>query len=126
MVTIQAGTRFPVVAVMAGAQRPVISANGRAGGFRRTGGRTAIMVDGVPMEGRRSPLIGSGVPAVAPLIILSQIGEARPAGGVIRSHSGVTGLRNAISLPQPDLPNSLGSPKPVGCALASSGHHFVS
>jgi hypothetical protein len=37
-----------------------------------------------PMAGRGSQRTGFGVPAAAPLIIPSQIGEARWAGGVIR------------------------------------------
>jgi hypothetical protein len=45
------------------------------------------MAGGVPMGDREFPLIGSGVPTVAPLIILSQIGEALAGVGVIRSQS---------------------------------------
>src|ERR1700751_2374197 len=36
---------------------------------------------------------GSGVPAVAPSIILSQIGAVRPMAGVIRSQPGVQSLQ---------------------------------
>ena len=55
------------------------------GGGRPQWGPNGIMAGGVPMVGRRSPLTGSGVPAAGPSIIPSRIGEAQPAGGVIRS-----------------------------------------
>ena len=54
-------------------------------GTRRIGDRAVLMADGVPMKDREFPLIGSGVPTVAPLIIPSQIGEAQAGAGVIRS-----------------------------------------
>jgi hypothetical protein len=44
-----------------------------------------LLVRGPAVRGRGSPLTGSGVPAVALSIILSQIGEVRLEGGVIRS-----------------------------------------
>ena len=66
-------------------QRPVALTNGMMEGVGLIGGRTDIIAGGVPMVGRRSPLTGSGVPAAGPSIIPSRIGEAQPAGGVIRS-----------------------------------------
>jgi hypothetical protein len=68
---VRAGTRRLVAGVVAGT--------------RRIGGRMVIMAGGVPMAGREFPPIGSGVPTAGPLIIPSQIGEARRAGGVIPS-----------------------------------------
>jgi len=66
-------------------QRPVALTNGMMEGVGLIGGRTDIMAGGGPIVGRRSPLTGSGVPAAGPSIIPSRIGEAQPAGGVIRS-----------------------------------------
>jgi len=57
------------------------SPNGVTEGVRLIGGRTVTIAGGVAMAGRRSPLTGSGVPAVAPSIIPSLIDEARPEGG---------------------------------------------
>jgi hypothetical protein len=61
------------------------SPNGVTEGVRLIGGRTVTIAGGVAMAGRRSPLTGSGVPAVAPSIIPSLIDEARPGGWAIRS-----------------------------------------
>jgi hypothetical protein len=68
---VRTGALSRVVGVMAGAPR-----------IRE---RTVLMAGGVRMEGREFLPIGFGVPAAAPLIILSQIGEAPRAAGVIRS-----------------------------------------
>jgi hypothetical protein len=70
---------------LAGTRHPGKRANGDKREFRRIGGRSAALADGILMAGRRSLPTGSGVPAAAPLITPSRIGEARPAGGVIRS-----------------------------------------
>jgi hypothetical protein len=69
---VRTGTRRPVVGVVAGT-------------LLRD--RAVLMADGVPMRGREFPPTGSGVPAAAPLIIPSQIGEVPMGGGVIRSRS---------------------------------------
>jgi hypothetical protein len=75
----------PVVGVVAGIQEPAELANGMGDGFHRIGDQIPILVRGVPIRGRGSPLTGSGVRAAEPLIIRSQIGEARLGAGVIRS-----------------------------------------
>ena len=67
---VRTGTRRPVVAVVAGT-------------LLRD--RAVLMADGVPMPGLEFPPTGSGVPAAAPLIIPSQIGEAQAGAGVIRN-----------------------------------------
>ena len=77
--------RRPVIGVVAGTRTPVIPANGEEIGLARIGRRTVIMAGGVPMRGREFRPTGFGVPAVAPLIIPSQIGEAQAGAGVIRS-----------------------------------------
>jgi hypothetical protein len=56
-------------------------------GTRRIGDRAVSVAGGVLMVGREFPPTGSGVRAAEPLIIPSQIGEAPPAAGVIRSCS---------------------------------------
>jgi len=56
-------------------------------GTRRILDRAVSVAGGVLMVGREFPPTGSGVPAAGPLIIPSQIGEARAAAGVIRSCS---------------------------------------
>jgi DNA-binding CsgD family transcriptional regulator len=68
---VRTGTRRPLVEVVAGT--------------RRIGNRAVLMAGGVPMGGREFPPTGSGVPAAAPLIIPSPIGEAQAGAGVIRS-----------------------------------------
>jgi hypothetical protein len=60
---------------------------GGGGGSHPCRDRAVLMADGVPMRGREFPPTGSGVPAAAPLIIPSQIGEVPMGGGVIRSRS---------------------------------------
>jgi hypothetical protein len=77
--------RRPVVGVVVGIQEPAVLANGKGDGFHRIGDQIPILVRGVPIRGRGSPLTGSGVRAAEPLIIRSQIGEARLGAGVIRS-----------------------------------------
>ena len=82
---VRAGTTFPIAQVVAGIRHPVMPANGKGDGFHRIGGRTVSMAGGVPMVGREFPTTGSGVPAAAPLIIPSRIGEARTGAGGIRN-----------------------------------------
>ena len=62
------------------APQPVASGNGMAEGFRTIGDRTDTRSAGVRTAGRVSQRTGSGVPAVAPSITHSLIGEARPEG----------------------------------------------
>jgi hypothetical protein len=66
-------------------------------------GRTAVLSAGVRMTGRAFLRTGSGVPAVALSIIRSLlIGEARQAGGVIRSRWAKTpAVNHAIGLLPP-------------------------
>ena len=64
--------------------RPMVAV---VAGIRRIGDRAVLMVGEVPIGGREFPPTGSGVPAAAPLIIPSQIGEAQAGAGVIRSQS---------------------------------------
>jgi hypothetical protein len=91
MAAVQAGTRGL-------SAQPVPSGNGMAEGFRTIGDRTGDKTvqapwwawlggirDGVRTAGRVSQRTGSGVPAVAPSITHSLIGEARPEGGAIRA-----------------------------------------
>ena len=77
MVMVRAGIQCPTVGTVTGVEYPVLHANGkgRVGGFGR---RTALLAAGFLMRGREFPLIGSGVPATAPLIIRSRIGVALP------------------------------------------------
>jgi len=70
---VRAGTRRPLVGVVAGILGPAVLANGMAYRFPRLGGRTTPA--------------GCGVPAAGHLIIPLQIGEARTEAGVIRSRS---------------------------------------
>ena len=84
MAAVRAGTQ----GLLAAREQSLTLANGTASGGHRIGGQTAFMAGGVPMTGRGSRLIGSGSPVAQSLITLSQIGEARRAGGVIRSRSG--------------------------------------
>ena len=84
MTVVWAGIQCPTVGTETGVEYPVSRANGRVR-VRRIGFRTALLGDVVSIRGRESLPSGSGVPAVAPSIILSQIGEVRPAAGVIRS-----------------------------------------
>ena len=72
---------------MTGVEHPAPRVNGAADRFRGTGGRTVLPAAGFAVRGRRYLRTGSGVPAVAPSIILSQIGEVRLGAGVIRSQS---------------------------------------
>ena len=62
------------------------------------GGRTVTMAAGVCMAGQEFPTTMSGFPEARSSIIPSQIGEARPEGGVIRSRSvGSPGYRQGFS-----------------------------
>jgi hypothetical protein len=72
----------------AATQQPVTPANGMAEGACFTGGRTAFLLAGLHMAGKVSQRIGCGDPVAAPSTIPSPIGEARRAGGIIRSRSG--------------------------------------
>ena len=68
-----------------GAKHEVRSTNKETAAACSTPGQRLLRGDGVRIEGRASPPIGSGVRAAGPLIIPSQIGEDRTAAGVIRS-----------------------------------------
>jgi hypothetical protein len=69
-------------------QAPGPRVNGTADRFRRVGGRMVLLVRGPAVRGRGSPLTGSTFPGAQSLMILSQIGEAPPAAGVIHSRAG--------------------------------------
>ena len=60
----RAGTRCPVVGLVAGTRTPVIRANGAEIGLVRIGDRTVIMVLWGPPEAWGGPYIGWGVPYV--------------------------------------------------------------
>ena len=80
----RARIQCPTVGTVTGVEHPAPRTNGTADRFRHVGVRIVLPAGGPAVWGRGSPLTGSGVPAVAPSIILSQIGEAQPAAGVIR------------------------------------------
>jgi hypothetical protein len=84
MVIVRAGIQCPTVGTVTAVEYPVRRANGkgRVGGFGR---RTGLLAAGFLIRGRDFPLIGSGVPAAAPLIIRSRIGVALPGAGVIHN-----------------------------------------
>jgi hypothetical protein len=84
MAAVRTGAR----GLSAATQQPVTPANGMAEGACLTGGRTAFLLAGPHMAGKVSQRIGCGDPVAAPSTIPSPIGEARRAGGVIRSRSG--------------------------------------
>jgi hypothetical protein len=83
-------------------------------GTRRIGDRVALMAGGVPMGGREFPLTGFGVPAAAPLIIPSPIGEAQAGAGVIRSQ--LQRRRRACVRDQPVDRGLLRHSSLLGCA----------
>jgi hypothetical protein len=70
-----------------GIEQPTPRVNGTADRFLRVLARTVLPAGGFAVRGRRYLRTGCGVPAVAPSIILSQIGEVRLGAGVIRSQS---------------------------------------
>src|SRR5262249_36981748 len=80
---VQAGIQCPTVGTVTGVKHPAPRLNGTADRVRRVGARIVVLVGGVPIQGGR-PTGAGGRPAGAS-IILSQIGEVRPAAGVIHS-----------------------------------------
>src|SRR5215469_13611987 len=83
----RATIQCPTVGMVTGVEYPVPRVNGTADQFRGAGGRMLLPAGGLAVWGRWSRLTGSGVPAAAPLIIPSQIGEGRLEAGVIRSQA---------------------------------------
>jgi hypothetical protein len=61
---------------------------GLVAGTVRIRDRAVLMADGFRMAGQEFPTTTSGFPAALSLMIPSRIGEARQAGGVIRSRWG--------------------------------------
>jgi len=76
---------MPRVGTVTGVKHPVPRANGTADQFRVSGVRTVLPAGGFAVRGRGCLRTGSTFPGAQSLMILSQIGEARPAAGVIRS-----------------------------------------
>src|SRR5215471_6282705 len=87
----RATIQCPTVGMVTGVEYPVPRVNGTADQFRGAGGRMLLPAGGLAVWGRWSRLTGSGVPAVAPLIIPSPIGEGRLEAGVIRSKANRAG-----------------------------------
>jgi hypothetical protein len=107
---VQAGSLGPgsyiqclAVGTVTGVEPPVPRANGTADRFRRVGARIVLLVDGVPMAGPGFRLIGSTFPGAQSLITPSQIGEARPVAGVIRSQPGARPLWLGFQSAERDL-----------------------
>ena len=83
---------------MTGVKHPVPRANGTADRFCHVGVRIVFPAGGFAVRGQGCQRIGSGVPAAAPSIILSQIGEARLGAGVIRSQPVLSPLGSGFSI----------------------------
>ena len=84
---------------MTGVEFPVPRANGTADRFRRVGVRIVLPAGGRAVRGPVSPLIGSGVPQAALLIIRSRSGAARPVAGAIHSRLVFSLSGEGFSLP---------------------------
>ena len=77
---VRATIQCPTAGTGTGDEFPIPRANGK-GRARRVGFRTVFWAGVVPIRGRGCLPTGSGVPAVAPLIILSRIGAVRLGAG---------------------------------------------
>jgi hypothetical protein len=83
--SVWARIQCPTVGTVTGVEHPVPRVSGTADRFHRVGARIVLLMGGFAVRARGCLRTGSTFPGAQSLMILSQIGEARPAAGVIRS-----------------------------------------